>query len=157
MIMNEIKINLNDFRKFNIEDKKILFPILKKFNPKLSDYSFTNLFIWSEQYGLSWINLDQKLLFYDSQRDYCTMVIGMCNKIDISIYLKISDEMIRQGKSGNFYLIDLEIVDSCKEDFLKYFELIIDESFSDYVYDTKKLVELKGAKLAKKKNLISQF
>lgn len=156
--MNEL--NIKNFKYFNIEDKDKLYPILSRLNYKLSDYSFTNLFIWSEQFGLKWSFYKDKIfIVYDSSRDYCTMLIDIDSYeySDVSIYLKISDEMIRQGRSGNFYLVDLDFVDKNKEKFSHYFETSVDESFSDYVYNTKMLVDLKGPKLAKKKNLISQF
>ncbi|HRR29388.1 MAG TPA: phosphatidylglycerol lysyltransferase domain-containing protein, partial [Victivallales bacterium] len=43
------------------------------------------------------------------------------------------------------------------KDISSYFEVIEDEDFVDYVHLIDRLVELKGSKLAKKKNLISQF
>ncbi|MBF0360809.1 MAG: DUF2156 domain-containing protein [Oligoflexia bacterium] len=152
--MDELKLNINDFKKFDIEDRKELLPILAELNPKLSDYSFANLFIWSEQFGLKWLFHEGKFLIYDSFRDYSVIAD---NFSDVRIYLNISDQMIRIGKSGGFYLVDSNIVDRSREEFARHFEISIDESFSDYIYDAQKLVELKGGKLSKKKNLISQF
>jgi hypothetical protein len=70
--------------------------------------------------------------------------------------VEISDRLVTQGTSGRFVLVDAECVER-NERIANYFTAEVDRDNADYVYSSRALVELKGRKLHKKKNLLSQF
>ncbi|HXK44906.1 MAG TPA: aldo/keto reductase, partial [bacterium] len=77
--------------------------------------------------------------------------------VSFDLILRLSDNFKNDGKSGNFALVDIDFVEKNKTEIEKYFKIELDENNADYIYITKKLVELRGKKLQKKKNLVSQF
>ncbi|MBF0316241.1 MAG: DUF2156 domain-containing protein [Oligoflexia bacterium] len=148
-------MNIENFNKFKVTDKQKLRPILLKNNYGLCDYNFTNLFIWSSIHDFRWGFCKDAFFVYDPQRDFLTYGLG--KTLTVSEYVEISDQVRSKGYSGNFYLFPESVVSEQREEFSRYFDLELNDYYSDYIYKTQKLVELKGAKLQKKKNLISQF
>jgi hypothetical protein len=70
--------------------------------------------------------------------------------------VEMSDRLIRQGASGSYVLMDAEFVER-NGALNDCFTAEVDRDNADYVYSARALVELKGRKLHKKKNLLSQF
>ena len=70
--------------------------------------------------------------------------------------LAVSDMLRRQGKSGNFVLVDQDFVKD-NPGLANFFNVKIDLDNGDYIYSSQKLVDLPGNKLHKKRNLINQF
>lgn len=162
-------INISELKKISIEDKKILKNFLEPCNNILCDYNFTNLYSWSEIFDTKWMIAENTLIIYNSYEDWILMPCGniLCGKneqnnsqkfcLTTKKILDISDSFIKKNKSGNFALIEKEFIDKFKTELEKHFEIQPDENNADYIYSSVKLVELKGKKLHKKKNLVSQF
>ncbi|HPG30358.1 MAG TPA: phosphatidylglycerol lysyltransferase domain-containing protein [bacterium] len=161
--------NFNNLKKIEIEDKPVLTGYLKPCNNILCDYNFTNLYSWGHIFQTKWALFENSLILYNSREDYilspCANTACRSEKNESGEILRvtpeklinISDSFIKSGKSGNFILLDKDFVEKLKDALEKWFDIIPDENNADYIYSTIKLVELKGKKLHKKKNLISQF
>lgn len=148
--------NLDLFKNFKISDKSYLENILNKYQKMLCEYNFVNLYSWGDIYKLRWQLVETDfLLIYSETTDSIFMP---CKPgLALNDLLNISDNFIAQGKSGNFFFFDIDYVEKNKNLISKYFDLELDKENADYIYKSKKLVELKGNKLNKKKNLVSQF
>lgn len=150
--MNELDIN--SFEDIKISDKKIL---EKAFLPNKNifcNYNFSSLFIWGQIYKTKWKFYKEWPIIYDTIEDFIITPPG--RPLLVNELVKISDMLLSQGKRGRFKFADINYIDKNKE-INDFFDLEIDEDHADYIYETKKLVDMKGKKLHKKKNLVSQF
>ncbi|MDD2716076.1 MAG: phosphatidylglycerol lysyltransferase domain-containing protein [Candidatus Wallbacteria bacterium] len=151
--MNDLQIDC--FHEFSLKDRHTIEPLLVASNPQLCDYNFANLYCWGEIYSIKWNLYKNRLLIYDGHDDYLTMPVG--EPFALEEFVEMSDALQKQGKSGNYFLVALDVIERNRADFEHFFDLKIDENLGDYIYNLKKLYELKGSKLQKKKNLVSQF
>ena len=142
------------FKAVEIRDRAAVQPFLAAADRISSDYNFANLYAWGEIYGLRWKIHRDRLLVYSGKDDVLLMPVGA--PIGVDELGAISDEFRSQGKSGDFALVDAEFVER-NPSLATHFDPRVDPDNADYVYSTKALVELKGNKLHKKKNLLSQF
>ncbi|HOK39557.1 MAG TPA: phosphatidylglycerol lysyltransferase domain-containing protein [bacterium] len=148
-------MKLKEFKKVELSDKEKINKILHKCNFILCDYNFNNLFCWGDIYQIKWYSENDVLFLYTETDDYIFMP---CGKIfDFNFLLSLSDEFIKQNKSGNIIFVNQEFINQYEKEIKRYFDIIQDYNNADYIYLSEKLVELKGNKLNKKKNLISQF
>ena len=147
-------IKFNDFKPVEISDKAYLQDVFFKFELLPCEYVFTNLFIWRKIYDIRWMKFRNAVLIHSGLDKTLLMPIGNVftpeelkdllhstfpDGEDASI-IQVPENYIRQNPSLN-----------------DIFETELDDKFADYIYSTEKLYLLRGAKLAKKKNLLSQF
>ncbi|MCX6354927.1 MAG: phosphatidylglycerol lysyltransferase domain-containing protein [Candidatus Aureabacteria bacterium] len=142
------------FSEIRIRDREIIAPLLTSSNLMASDYTFPNLYMWGEIYGLGWKVCEGLLLIYSKKDDVFLMPAGRPFLPDE--LFEISDSSVRRGLSGNFVLIEGAYLEQNVR-IAERFDVAIDPDNSDYVYSAEALCELKGNKLHKKKNLVSQF
>ncbi len=149
-----VELDLKLFKTVEIADGARVKPLLDAAQKISCDYNFANLYSWGEIYDLRWNLRGERLLVYSGKDDVLLMPAGPVCSVDEMV--GISNQLIRQGASGNFVLVDAEYVER-NESLKDYFMAEADRDNADYVYDAQALVELKGRKLHKKKNLLSQF
>ncbi len=142
------------FNQFNLKNKKIIQPFIDNFQPISCEYNFSNLFSWQYVSKLSWIFYQERLLIYDGIEKSFFMPLGkeLCPKelIELSQYLK------NRGSSPDFALVPSEYLEKFPE-IEQYYIIKKERNYAEYIYDVNELSELKGKKLHKKRNLISQF
>lgn len=150
--MGELDLKL--FKTVEIADGARVKPLLAAARKMSCDYNFANLYLWGEIYDLRWSLYRERLMVYSGKDDFLLMPVGpVCS---VGEMVEISDRLVGQGRSGNFVLVDAEYVER-NESLHDYFTAEVDRDNADYVYASRALVELKGRKLHKKKNLLSQF
>jgi len=120
---------------------------------KPSDYSFVNLWGWSDHYGLYWAWSDDLVWIKQTiPNEVFWAPIGSWPDIDWSrcfdthfdepiTFIRIPEELLRIWGKNTETRIQ-------KED---------ERAHWDYIYDVKELIELKGNRFHKKKNLMNQF
>lgn len=121
------------------------------------EYNFVNLFIWSAPFRTKWIICRKGHLFLHLSA--VDELLFPCTATDVTPedLACISDNMRAASCTGAFAHVPPEYI-AGHPDIEKYF--VVEEmpsEFWEYVYSTEALAELHGSKLAKKKNLISQF
>lgn len=148
------ELDLASFKRVEIADGARIKPILAAAQKTSCDYNFANLYAWGEIYDLRWTLYRDRLLVYSGKDDFLLMPVGPACGVEEMV--EMSDRLIRQGASGNYVLMEAEYVErhGAVND---HFAAEVDRDNADYVYSAKALVELKGRKLHKKKNLLSQF
>jgi hypothetical protein len=150
--MQEVK--LEKFSPITLADKKIIMPLLLGNDVFFCDYSFANLFMWGDIFRTRWLFHDERLWIYNGHDDLMLMPVGKA--LTLPELVAVSDMMRREGKSGNFVLVDQDFV-LANKDLNLFFNVEIDLDNGDYIYSSQKLVDLPGNKLHKKRNLINQF
>ncbi|MCK9223608.1 MAG: phosphatidylglycerol lysyltransferase domain-containing protein [Candidatus Muirbacterium halophilum] len=147
---------MNDFKSFELKDREYLEKFfLKENNLRFCEFNFTNLYCWGEIYKILWKEFNNSILMYNGLEDVIYFPLG--DEFEVKDIINISDSMIKQGKTGNYMFVPHYYIEKYKEELSDDFNIIADENNFDYIYLTEKLAFLKGRKLSKKRNLISQF
>jgi len=120
---------------------------------KSSDYSFINLWGWSDDHGLYWAWSDDAVWIKQTiPNEALWAPIGPWKEIDWSrCFDKYFDESI------TFLRIPEELLWIWEKDSKERIHREDERAQWDYVYDVKELIELKGNRFHKKKNLVNQF
>lgn len=120
---------------------------------KSSDYSFVNLWGWSEEYGLYWAWRDDVVWIKQTiPNEVLWAPIGSWPDIDWSGCLdKYFEEPI------TFFRIPEELLQIWEKNIKDRIRREDERAQWDYIYDVKELIELKGNRFHKKKNLVNQF
>jgi uncharacterized protein len=149
-----IEIGLEMFAPVMLAAKKIILPQLLANDVFFCDYSFANLFMWGDIFKTSWLFQEDRLWIYNGYDDLMLMPVGKA--LTLPELVSVSDMLRRQGKSGNFVLVDQDFVRD-NTGLADFFNVKIDLANGDYIYSSQKLVDLPGNKLHRKRNLINQF
>jgi hypothetical protein len=110
--------------------------------------------MWGRLHKYRWAIYRDNLVIYNEMDNLCVMPLG--EDITSTDLLHLSDTLNGQGRKGNFCFVPTELAEGNRE-LENHFSLELDEDNADYIYSTRKLFELKGKKLHKKKNLLKQF
>jgi hypothetical protein len=145
---------LQDFAPVALTDKDRIQPLLLANDVCFCDYSFANLFMWGGIYTTRWLIDDGRLWLYNGYDDLLLMPVG--KPITRAGLLAASDDLRAAGKSGNLVLVDRDFV-ADNPGLEESFAVTLDLDNGDYIYSSRKLADLPGNKLQKKRNLIHQF
>ncbi len=149
-----LDVKLEDFSPVALEDKKTILPLLLAADVCFCDYNFANLYMWGDIFKTRWLLREDRLWLYNGYDDLMLMPLGKA--LDIAELVAVSDGLRRDGRSGDFVLVDPEYVQR-SPDLERHFGVEIDLDNGDYIYSSQKLVALEGNKLHKKRNLVNQF
>lgn len=144
-----------DFKELGIEDKVIFDEYFKRHPPTISEFTFTNLFMWRHYYNFKWAILNDNIAIMASpeEESYFFPPIGS-NKIKETV-LECITYSESTGSGG--------IMKRVPENVAKLFsdgdkiKTELDRDASDYVYLLKNLVELQGSKYRSQRKSIKQF
>ena len=133
-------------------------PLLKEFLTRYPrrncDFNLTNLLAWGKIYR------DQYLLWQDNLVIFNPQYQNVCFPLGENFTPRDLADLVLLFKQ-EYPEAELTIVPeeyyAKNPELDKYFTVREDRAWADYVYQIEKLVKLPGKRLAKKKNLISQF
>jgi hypothetical protein len=144
------------FKDLSIEDKSLFDEMFRRFPPLISEFTFTNLFIWRKAYSLKFTRVDSFLcllgekeglpFFFppigegDMIRCLRALIHFLKEKTDSPQLLRVPEGMARQ-------------IDWKREGL----RAELDRDQSDYVYLIKDLIQLEGRRYHRKRNHIKQF
>jgi len=145
---------LNNLKSLDYSDRETITNYAEKYNQFCCEFSFSNLYLWVDIYHYEIAYFNDWLVIIDPDNDYCLMPLG--ENITPSGLHKLSECLHKEGYSGDISNVPPEVIAhypelSCYYDIESYREI------AEYIYASEKLYELKGKKLRKKKNHISQF
>ncbi len=149
-------ISLETFQSIELKDIDIFYNINSQIKNIISGYDFVNLFLWSNRHRGKWKYCEGRIYVYYGDEDALFLPVGL-TEIEFDKLLRVSDNLIKQGSTGNFIYADYDYVEKHWNKIDRHFEIIMDEDNSDYIYSIDELVELSGKRLKKKRNLIRQF
>jgi hypothetical protein len=118
-----------------------------------SDYSFANLFGWAEEYGLTWAWQDELVWIRQSRPDACCWApIGPWQNTDWqAIFAACRQDAVR------FIRVPEKLASLWNRHFADQVLVEEERDHWDYLYDIRELIELRGNRFHKKKNLVRQF
>ena len=118
-----------------------------------SDYSFLNLWAWADEYGLRWAWEDKLVWIRQTKpEDLFWAPVGPWDQID---WKPIFDD--RQIRQTSFIRIPQKLAESWRTSLRSLATVEEERGHWDYIYAVDDLVELKGNRYHKKKNLLNQF
>ncbi len=144
------------FKNLFLEDKATLDLAFKQFPPLISEFTFTNLFIWRHAYQIKISRLQNFLCLFaeNGERPFFFPPIGEGDVVECCRTLLRS--MKEKGISVKMARVPEEVVsrfDWKSEGFTVEF----DRDQSDYIYLAEDLIHLQGRKYHRKRNHIKQF
>lgn len=133
-------------------------PLLREFlgrHPRQAcDYTILNLMAWGKIYNNQYAIWKDHLVIINPKYGYVLYPVGPGLS---SPELEELIETYRQDNADAELIIIPEDWPTRNPDLEDHFDLQAPRDWEDYVYSTERMVKLSGKKLAKKKNLISQF
>ncbi len=145
-------MNLN-FEPISLNRQKEYLALLAKCHQVASDYSFLNLWAWAEDYGLQWA-WEADLVWIKQTRPEVLYwaPVGPWNLIDWqnrierladshAIFIRVPQKLVEIWRAAAGY--EAEVTE--------------ERGHWDYLYSVSDLIELRGNRYHKKKNLLNQF
>jgi hypothetical protein len=144
------------FKDLTLEDKPLFDQLFTQSPPVISEFTFTNLFVWRDCYQIR-ISRFQNLLCLLSDRAETSFFFPPIGEGDvIECYLNLLHHLEGKGMVPKIFRVPEAVVAQFdwKASGMK---AELDRSQCDYVYLTSDLIELKGRKYHRKRNHIKQF
>lgn len=145
--------NLN-FKKLTLEDKDLFDEYFALSPPSISEYTFSNLYVWhhSRQIEYAQYNGGLIILATHSDKKYFMMPIGFENPAQI--YQELLNYGIQHNIATSINRVGEDIIPLLKD---KGFTVNEDFDNSDYIYLTDDLAFLKGRKYSNKRGMVRKF
>lgn len=149
---------LDDFKPLTIEHKDTFDAFFREDPPRISELTFTNLFIWRHKYRPVWCRWQDCLLVLfepEGQAPFGLQPIGSGDKAKTLGALE--DSLISLSSNA------VNLVQRADEVFVERFidparhTALFDRDNSDYVYRTTDLIDLPGRRYHRKKNHLNRF
>ncbi len=127
--------------------------LLTNCSQKASDYSFSNLWGWKEEYGLLWAWQDGLVWIKQTKPEALYWApVGPWEGVNWDILFK---KHFREATV--FTRIPEKLIDIWRQNFGDRIKIKEERDNWDYLYDRRELIELRGNRFHKKKNLLNQF
>jgi len=147
------------FRKVGLGDREILESLLLSLEPCSCEMNFLNIYTWQEAYDTRWCIWDGFPVIWFKKENLLLFPGGKNPKLMPPVALL--KEIVTALHEAGFPVLINHVPTAYLETHPEYEEFFRAEPMADeygeYLYSVEKLVALRGGKLAKKKNLISQF
>ncbi len=147
-------MDLLNFKSITMEDKPVFDRFFSLYLPKISEYTFTNLFIWSKPKNIEFTVYEDGLLMTardKEDRPYFLPPIGYedCEKM--------LNFLIDYGREHDIRLI--ELVPEFQKKYIKKpgCTVLADRNSFDYIYKSSSLATLKGWRLDGKRGFVKKF
>ena len=151
-----------NYHSVTIDDAKWAKPILINANKNSCEYSFVNIYMWSKVYKTLICNYNNTIIarsvspkFPDTSPYSYLFPVGSEDK-EIVIK-KIMEESSNDNREFLIFSISKDEKKWMEETFVDTFEFLYSRDECDYIYQSELLSTLKGKKLQKKRNHLSQF
>ena len=163
MILAELKIpektafDANALKDISASDKAQICALIAKNPCDSCERNFANLFMWRKMYKTQIVKSGGSVLPYNSANRVIIFPIG--EEPSPKELFETASAFINAKKSDDGFIYDIppSYVEKNFSELSKYFEIGEDENEFDYIYDLNHLINLNGALLRKKHNLIRQF
>jgi hypothetical protein len=140
---------------FDLEDRQMVQGFVDRYAIQSCEYNFVNLFSWQDVYKYRWFSYEGRLLIYDG-RNHC-MFMPLGEPFEPEALYALSHHLMNiMELSPNICLASSAYIDAYPR-IRDFYTVAEDRDAAEYIYLTRNLAELKGNKLHKKRNLVSQF
>ncbi len=147
-----------EFKPLELADRPVLHPRIWRHQPKTSELTFGNLYLWRSYYHFEWSIQDDWLLVVAKEREgghYALPPVGPASRADVTAMLLdwmrdgLNEPRPRIARAGQ------RLADELKDD--HRFCVVDTRDHFDYIYRTEDLAELTGRRYSAKRNHINQF
>jgi len=145
--------SVNDLKPVTFDDFNTIYNFLKKYPSENCDYNICNLFGWNLFHKLEYALYLDRLILFNPFYSYLLAPVG--ERLSAEELFQINNSL--KKRNGNIEIVAVPEAYINDANLEKYFHVENEENLNNYIYTTENLVNLAGKKLAKKKNLISQF
>jgi hypothetical protein len=153
---DQIRMQIPGFQPITLEDKQIFNSFFKSFPPLISEYTFTNLYMWRNYYQFTWQRSQDHLLLI-AQKDPKKFIFFPPIGPDPGSMISKYQEIVRKyEKPGDIHRIP-ETLYSFFSEHPDQFEIIEDRNQWDYVYSRESLVSLAGGDLFNERKKLNKF
>ena len=157
--MDELWSGVPEFpqlKDLTLEDKPLCDQLFNQFPPQISEFTFTNLFIWRQAYQIKISHLQNFLCLLSEQEGSSFFFPPIGEGDVIECYQSLLQYLRGKGISPKIVRVPEAVVAEIdwKTSGMK---AELDRNQSDYVYLVQDLTELKGRKYHRKRNHIKQF
>jgi len=141
------------FEPISLDRQNDYLEILSRCPQITSDYSFINLWAWAEEFDLRWA-WDDDLIWICQYRpeEYLWAPVGYWNAIDWQSRLRANS-----SARTLFTRVPERLLNLWRQDLPQKIHVEEERGNWDYLYKVMDLIELKGKRYHKKKNLLNQF
>lgn len=152
--MSSENIKMPGLNDLQVSHTLMLREYLTKYPRENCDYTIVNLLVWGLIYENKFLLYKERLIIFNTRHSYIFFPIGeeLAPEELKELVLLFKDYYPK----AEMILIPKEYLDE-HPDFGDFFDIREDRDWADYIYSNENMVTLSGRKLAKKKNLISQF
>jgi len=142
------------FKKIGIEDKELFNIFFKKYQPEISELTFTNLFIWQKYREIEYALYENGLIILATihGKKFFFEPVGFPNPE--KIILELFEYSKKNNITDSFKRVSEKTVKQLTDLSLKIEE---DRNSFDYLYKTEDLAFLKGRNYSSKRNFITKF
>lgn len=146
-----------NLKKLENKDIEIFKKYLKISASNHSPYSLSAIFLWDEcVYNTFWLEYNNFLIISENSLNNSTNgIILPLPYSNLSIELLI--EILKSLKRNHVYYVPKDFLDKHMDEISSNFNVIKNDAYSDYIYMSRDLYELKGSRYSAKRNLINQF
>ncbi|MBN2224755.1 MAG: DUF2156 domain-containing protein [Deltaproteobacteria bacterium] len=147
-----------EFKSLELSDRQVITEFLDRYRPRISELTFTNLFIWRSYFRWEWSVLDDRLVIISPGRkgdSFALAPIGDPPRAQVtrSVLAYLGGE--RGATLPTVQRADRRLVDELSS--AGDFSVQETREHFDYVYATKDLIDLAGRKYHAKRNYINRF
>lgn len=148
------------FTPITLEDKPLLDSYLKPTHPhQLSDFNFSNLFIWRFAREISYCLIDEFLILktcYPNSTPYFFYPFSLGGR-EKGERKAVLEALLTSYPNATFKSLSQSQAQELEEFFPKRFSIAPNRDRFDYVYSIPELIALSGRKYHKKKNHLNKF
>ncbi len=148
------------FKSLTLEDKSIINQYFREAQPRTSESTFTNLFIWRDCYEVQWAIVEGLLVIKPGQYDetWILQPYGDYKNCDLrAAFSQLDAYFSAQGLPLVMRAVTEEFAAWLEAEYPGMFYLEDERDLADYLYLGEDLRELKGRKYHSKRNHLSNF
>ncbi|MBF0527920.1 MAG: DUF2156 domain-containing protein [Deltaproteobacteria bacterium] len=147
---------LEEFKPLEIEDRDVIIGYLRRDPPRISELTFTNLFMWRHYYRPVWRVVDESLVIICTPFDAPAFSLAPIGPGDKTRALEfLFDHQLETGSPTRLSRVEREFIERWID--LQRYRVEADPNQSDYVYLTEDLINLSGRHLHQKRNHLNYF
>jgi hypothetical protein len=147
-------IKMPGLRALGVADTIMLREYLSRWPREHCDYTITNLIVWGKIYNNHYLIFKDRLVVLNPKYQYIMFPVGeYLSPEELEELVRMFRPYFPEAQLILFPHEYLELYPRVNE----IFDIYEDRDWADYIYSVENMVNLSGKKLAKKKNLISQF
>ena len=148
------------FKNLTLEDKPIIAQYFRNVQPRTSESTFTNLFIWRDCYAVQWAIVDGLLVIKPGQGEetWILQPYGDYASCDLrSVFAQLDEYFSERGLPLVMRAVTEPFAQLLETQYPGMFHLEDERDLADYLYAGEDLRELKGRKYHSKRNHLSNF